>query len=866
MATTQEFYRLGSRLPRYTTKLTAFAQGMYLTNQMIPEGYAKAMINYDIDDTGNCIRPRRGREVLQTLKYPTEKLGPISLTDYIYAYNKDETEVADIKDLVLSYGTYTAITDLVISQDAISKRPIYLASMDKTIDTNVYYLDEQGQYQVQTPGTVTERSVKEFWAMSYNKVEEHFDKVINKDVGYVTARTIENAYAFEKAFHKPVGRPIGTVLNNELIAFAGSPIKYKEFKHNPERNEVTNFGKPELTKLAVVNTDDGLVIKRKPLTARVLNPLEASSGGYNILSSTPYTFEDEKGGSLSIIGMLLYDDKDRTIPIFNAKLGNPVAIRVHYQYPTKDAAIKYKVEILDTTSPDSKWEVLEDYKKSFKAGEPFFYTITPKTSGFAFRVTLRVEDDTTTEYPAYITIVCNDSSFENLQNKTFDLSTCKGMISWQGCVGVYGVADAPDTIFFSDVEDPSYFPFPNNIMAFDNEVLAVHNYLDHLIVVTVDSVWLVSAGPTIQASIQKRILANLHIPEIDAINLVVLKDQIFFKTDTQFYVLKPNQYTSDSTDLKNYVNSTAIASYTLDFQNETVKLLNKLYPSVWQRLTKERRTPIKFSDFTVYDTRSVVRDAEVHYIYTIEPILSDGKDLIYLKEYLNLHLVYNTLTRSWRMYLVAIGNDSTAYAPILYRNKQSGSYYEFFPHDVSETESNIVVTKQTNRLVSDDVVDGSWNLVKSYDNYTYLDTGNLALDDVNTKRFRECQFNLLNMEHTQINFYADFLLDGQERIHATKYETRHITDERDPDYGKIFVTPIEQENLNLCGLTALAEDITQTDHWALDLSHFPDLNVTTVRFQLQGRGRRGALQLLNTSLQRYELSDLNWVYRTMSAR
>ena len=67
-------------------------------------------------------------------------------------------------------------------------------------------------------------------------------------------------------------------------------------------------------------------------------------------------------------------------------------------------------------------------------------------------------------------------------------------------------------------------------------------------------------------------------------------------------------------------------------------------------------------------------------------------------------------------------------------------------------------------------------------------------------------------------------------------------------------------------MTSLADNITESDHWALDLSKFPDLSVATVRFQLQGRGRRGALQLLNTSLQRYELADMHWVYRVMSAR
>jgi hypothetical protein len=72
--------------------------------------------------------------------------------------------------------------------------------------------------------------------------------------------------------------------------------------------------------------------------------------------------------------------------------------------------------------------------------------------------------------------------------------------------------------------------------------------------------------------------------------------------------------------------------------------------------------------------------------------------------------------------------------------------------------------------------------------------------------------------------------------------------------------------MSLPGMTTLADDVSQSDHFAVDLSKFDALDVATIRFTLQGRGRRGAIQLLSTSLKRYELSDVNWVYRTMSAR
>lgn len=889
MAMTQEFYRLGGRLPRYTTKLNAFSNGMYETQQMIPEGYAKSMVNYDIDDTGTCIRPRAGRELIQTIPFDSKVLGPASITDYIYAYNTDETEVTSLKDIVLSYGLYTKLDTLVSVDAAKDTRPIYVASMTREVDESLYDAGDRGDWILRQEGDKYTELYDEFWGLSYDKDEEHFDKLDNQDVGYVIARTVDNAYAFDKPFVSSVGRPIGALVNNELVTFCGPKFIVKDFPNTPNRSELLNFGKPELSKLILVETPNGTVVRRRPITPQVLNPLEAGSSGYNVLLADPYTFENEEGGSLSGLGVLLYAETDGKLnTVLAAKVGQTVTCRAYYQYAKAGDSIKYKMEVLDLTNTNSEWEVVKDFGDAITAGPSNYidqeYVI--KYTRFVVMFTLRKGDDTTTDATDVSPpITANtDNKYTKYENQTYDLTTGTGMISWQGCVGVYGVESAKDTIFFSDVENPSYFPFPYNIIQFDNEILAVHNYLDYLLVVTVDSIWLVTGNTTISTSTQKRILANIHIPEIDAINLVILKDQIFFKTDSQFYVLKPNQYTSDATDLKNYVNSTAIANFTQTFTSSVVELLNKVYVLTWQHLTAETRKQIRFEDFKVYDTHSVVKDSEVHYIYKIKPILTGGIEL----DYLNMHLVYNTLTRSWRIYLVAIGNETVNYNPILYKNKQSGIFCEFLPRSNAEGVSKLYIVKQTRSTVTDDIVDGDWNLTSEYNNYPYLDTGNVALDDTFTKRFREVQFNLYNMEQETIRFFSDFKLDGRERIHATSYELQHITDVNDPDYGVIYVTPVENTNVDaqtasdvnsekygvivmapiahtnvdLQGSTVTTED----DGWSIDLSKFPELSMTTVRFTLQGRGRRGSLQLLNTSLKRYELSNMNWVYRTMSAR
>ena len=61
MATAAKNYRKTGRLPRATTKLSTFMNGMFYTEQIVPDGYAKTLINYDIDYTGNCLKPKMGR-------------------------------------------------------------------------------------------------------------------------------------------------------------------------------------------------------------------------------------------------------------------------------------------------------------------------------------------------------------------------------------------------------------------------------------------------------------------------------------------------------------------------------------------------------------------------------------------------------------------------------------------------------------------------------------------------------------------------------------------------------------------------------------------------------------------------------------
>jgi hypothetical protein len=874
VATTTKFYRLRGRNVRNSTQLQSMANGMYLTDQNIPEGFAKVMVNYDIDTTGSCIRTKKGRSIHDVLHYPehgimytTYNLGRMHLTDYVYTYDYNSEEINDIKDVVLSFGKYGKLSDFIDTSVKPDLIPPEHSGYGYLSDLVITY-DERSSTDVPIIDGVNVHSetTHSMWGIYCGRGSENFSKMGNENIGFVSARTVNNAYVFDKKVVNPLGYPISTVLNNEIYAITGGPVAVNIMPADLDLTRFTQLTDSVLSKLVIHETSGGYSIRRVPIQPRRVNPTEISTVGFNMLSESPYVYDDTAGGSPRVLGLLLYEDGN-DIPTITPTVGDTYNARLFYQYLTAGSTYQYKIGIRDAMKeireddPDI-YETLIDWTSITTGNEINFNIAIPysKTTIVAY---LRRDGQTSTESEMAWTY---DTSVAKVELKEYNLATAKGMISWMGCVGLYGVQDAPETIFFSDVEDPSCFPYPGNTITFDNEILAVHNYLDMLLVITTDSIYVVTAGSNIMSSIQRKVMTNIFIPEIDAMNAVVLKDQIFFKTDTQFYVLKPNKYTSDATDLKNFTNSTAVSHYTIHFTEETLKILNRVFRPITNEESKLRRKTVKFTDFDVTDVQSMVKEEEVHYVYTIVPYIEE-------KQFgnLDLHLIYNTVTRSYRLYLVGIGDEEVEHSAKLYRNKQSGAFYEIFPHNKTDHHASLYIIKESLKGRDDDIVDNDWHLTPYYNNYNYIDTGNVALEDIANKRFRELQMNIVNKEDSRIRFYTDVKIDGKLNVTSTRYQIENVTDPDDPDYGLVYVIPTEVDELKTMmmayGNTALeCEEQELVKYWEVDLSAFPDLDTATIKLKLWGKGRRAAFQMLCTDLKNYEITSLVWVYRTMNVR
>lgn len=912
MATNTAYKR--PRTSRVIAKFpAAFNKGMYYTDYTVPEGFVKSLVNYDANDLGTNLKPRPGRVInnAATIHVTNKRVagyvdagltdqksnlkhGPAHIANYLYCKDTNNMDAnSKLMDTVLSFGRLNNVKNLITPM-----QPSYntIPNID-TFDREAYVLD-YGDHN--TYNVYLETLYQAAWGLLQDKDTNVFNKLralslystYDPDdiVGTVTARVIKQfktlgINSLPNGYGK-TSYPIHTIMGNELYAFATGAIRTRIVDATP--SIYPTVFKPALSKIEVIKVDEEFYFGRNPVVPKDVTITEVMASGYNMLSETPYDFENETGATI-VNGILPYaSNAADALPIYSPNMGEATFFRCFITYLTGQS-YEWKWEY--NNNIDDIWRDLTGGFVSIGVPTPtgnYGLTVTPTDAQFILKVTLQRTGQPATAYVG-TSLIIDTTGGKDKNNKyaSYDLSTAKGMFNYKTLIGVYGVSGAENTIFFSDVSNPSYFPFPNNIDIYDTEILNVIPVNEMLLVITVDGVHLISGGPAMATMMHKKILSNVYISEIDALNVHVLKDQIFININDQFYVLKPNANTSDATDLKNYLNSTPISGLLTNFSTNILEILNDTYRSKLLELSNADTSSHMLTDLTLLGLESCVLNGEVHYALKLSLGINDGnrtQGMVYLD------LIYNTTYRTWRVHVHEIDSNNFEDSSFLhYFNKNTKKTYRFNSTVVNTTaleqvlepsitfaeQSQVIVTELSDTVVSD-VVSTSTLIANggitevttavTFDNYQFIDTGNIALEDITEKRFREVQFTLRNVAKEPLTFYGDVYVDGQNLIKAIQYGVVHVTDPNDPNYGQIYVEPVAITNLDLEVAPTLQGDTSWFEGWDLDLSVFPSISVVNIKLKLYGKGRRASLKLVNTSLKPYEISDMSWVFRTMNAR
>lgn len=424
----------------------------------------------------------------------------------------------------------------------------------------------------------------------------------------------------------------------------------------------------------------------------------------------------------------------------------------------------------------------------------------------------------------------------------YNLSTAVGMVSWKQRLVLWGVKDAPDLIFTSDMSLPAYFPFPNGVIQYEKPIVHVITFLDSLLVFTQDAIYKTVLSEDGWAFNTETVALNVHFTQYDIPSICVVKNMVFYKSDNYYYMLVPSSKILTIGELKVAPVSRPINYFLDHFDAELRLILNDMYSGVFDRV--DILDPTKFyitSDY--YEVHAVGGVVKMNYTFKI------GRQGGGKKTRIMFTLKYDTSLRTWTVDLIEL---PTGQVYLYNQNVATGPEYLAL-HTVGNKQATL-------SLLSEDVdinTDMFDNVGKILGTTQYLDTGFREIDSSWKKRFRELQIKLHNKTSSPLELHLAFALDNVHRTSLSGYNLPECTplDTEVHSPGHAVLAPEEP---------APAEENKRT--WLLDEQTTRFGGSDTIRWRVSGKGYCPRMRLLSKNEKSYEILGNTWIYRKLNAR
>lgn len=869
MATSSN-YKSTRRSGRVLSAEQSFALGMHYmeTNQL--EGANRALVNYDIKDQGAALIPRGGMRVLEdTGVAVSEGTSPSEL----HHTSQLAVVMPNLEDELHKYMLFSEDFE-----DSISLPP----SEQQTYAyrySNMHMLLEDRLLDG-VPVLVPVRLNQEDDSLRYT-----LEGALNLD-----GRRIHGVpYTGRKL------SPVYATLNN---------LPYFPYRAYDTAAELASTG---LARLELSREDDlsDYTALLKPVVPREITPTEAINYGYNMLSPTPYAFNDSISPSVGadyiiLDGILAYEDDACTLPLFGARVGSWVTFRLFARFHATGESFRFKWEIRDMASDDvTIYEDIDSptskayhYDESLECaatadGERFIkLRIQPPYKQFSVIVTVYSETDLT-EPIQVMTLasytMSSDPKVRALDVKQYRLFTAQGMTTWQRRLVLWGPLSGRNMIFISDINDPSYFPYPNNTHVFDENVVSCVPYLSDLLVFTESKLHRLSWDAEGMSYSAQIIQDKLMLSTQDVETIQVVKNMVFFKNGNYFYMIVPGTNT-ETQELQLAPISRPVTNLLDNFETSVMELFMTMYgPERFAPLPVDGRYELVLQDFHNYLDNTAVRN-----VYKFQLRIAGSIETLVQFDFL---FNYDTMLRTWTAYIVE-GNRSRM---VPYRQTITDTTMllnlvqtTLTSEEVSGILSYAEIVKVAPHLPQDlfglDL--GLLPEGRRIKNWQYLDTGHREQIPQHKKRYREIQLRFNNIDQETMEFGVEFSLDDELRKELFQYDIEHnLDDPSSPDYGWIYVTrnfappaitagatilessdPLEQAPPYPENTVLLSGDVLYSNRWVLGFSKLAKVTLSKVAIEVSGKGYSPQLKLLSFNEQRYEYLGHNWVYRVMNAR
>lgn len=889
-------YKQYTRNQRRAVLDTDYSHGMMSSDGIITEGYLKTLVNMAFEKEHTALIPRPSLRPYHFM-FPYDLTDSFGIRDYSHAVT-----IKDCKECVESGKTYyqTLVGSLNEGSGDTGEIVVFTSEKPenfKTVDTgdDYSYLLRLSEYAYDTG----ENSVSVLSNVAYSTAE--LPEIHGLRLSIDPVRRVEfpvGTFAFGNSYYC-FTRP-------ELVGTVGS-----------------------LNKTVFDSTLDPPQYKFETVTPKELSVSEAVSYGYNmLLGSGAYVFNNLHAAStMQFLGILPYEVEvlngahQYTNLLMTPKKNQPIDLVCYFDVENNR---QYDIIWEWRKTDASDWTEIQRETITFTADTNLTLdNFRPPASDIMVRVSAYYYDNgVLSDFVEKAIVVGFDFTVENygtaaaVEQKVYDLSTATGMESWNGRLVVWGLPEDPTVLFLSDYNEPAYFPYPNNVVVFDEPIIYAVQFMDTLAVFTTDKLYqvtLASDGNSWQTTV---IQSHLKIEPWDKHLIQTVRNMLYFKSGNYYYMMVPKAQ-SLTGELTLAPITTPITSFFNNFAVNVQNILKETYDYT------DDYELISYYNFLDYE--------DIHNVY----LFIFGED----SALLHFDVIYNTVDRTWKVWIYESANILYPYRVsatepgILATSSVIGAVMGpdtvhpvriiqlfcwdthsvrdiYLPddlmlnYDANATDIDVIYTSLYTD--NDDVFwfeDTTWFLNSDYAfweddsttlyligvadyysgfstiaiknvlndvythpeeyftfrNYQFLDTGYRDDELQSKKRYREVQLQVNNLDQRNLCFGMDYILDGAPRKIFYKYDSVQTIDEFDPEYGVSYVesTPYLETELS---------SIDLTNQWTIDQSLFPEISLWKVRVAISGKGSAPRLKLKSRNNKRYELISINWVSKLMNMR
>ena len=667
-ASTTTAFKQNSRTSRIVYATQPPVSGIYDTDVPTSPAYARALINFESNNEGTGIAPRPGIEQID--------LYDLNITDYKAPLTK-----AVLSDVV--FKTYNS-SDINNNTPFISKtKRLILDSISDNLIDLVYIQDNKvfkdrliytngvtaPQYKYKITGDIEEHTVGAIPVRFNNKLicttafetndlyylgrtfstTEYFRSMpcllkhaVNADISFdlnSSNEAIESYFNNSRFFIEPK-----TLTPTQATAWG-----FNMLSKNPYIFESTvKAGDKTINALGLLPYTDKVVLntlKNTPYVYKLISEV-GSEGTYAIKAQYKQVYTDQWNEITGTLKKGLNADAVKNYSFVFASPVDSLVMRLNFYEQSAPPLDKQYLELEPDVWKDIELEEGSIYNHRDEFGNIFYYnsdkTIVyyPEPSDDEEAELFEKGYRSILTFPVAFNYTRTINGSQDLIN--YELCSAKGMCYWRNRLILWGVDNGAPVLFFSELNDPSYFPYPNNISVLPEPIIKAVPFQDSLLVFTKTQVWQITLNADGLTWTETCLQKNLRIDEKDSHLIIPLSNMVFFKSDLFYYMLVPSSKGTGTLVLATIYKPVEKILRNIDYDiKHTVDLL---YDNT---KTVSFKNPINLEDSTYYTINAYLDYDTIRIVYST--LLTVNLDKEYQIIY-NYCLNYNTTSRVWTLY------------------------------------------------------------------------------------------------------------------------------------------------------------------------------------------------------------------------